>query len=313
MRALIQTLYHFLHDCFFNHLDTKFHITNALVALAVMTSAVVTLMQLFLRSGELYTLSCTINQVVVTIFTIEYILRLLVAPKMWRYAFSWQGLIDLAAILPFYLYLAGGFQSFGLLLSLRSLRFLKFLQVDEIHHDSLKQVNKQKHFGSLALRKDENLLFVVRRSSWIFLLEMLLSSFVLGMGMLSLSLIGNYLPGLILGLALIVLASLLCLRAWLNHHYDGIFITDQRLVIRDQDLFGSVQSEVPYEFIVDVIPDNRGLWNIIFQMGTIFIESGTPQDKIGFKYVRKPQSIVEIIQKARKSYLPLHLRAIQAV
>ena len=40
---------------------------------------------------------------ILAIFTAEYFLRLWIADRPWKYAFSLYGLIDLAAILPFYL------------------------------------------------------------------------------------------------------------------------------------------------------------------------------------------------------------------
>lgn len=43
-----------------------------------------------------------IEIITVIIFTIEYLIRLIVADKKVRYIFSFYGLIDLAAILPFY-------------------------------------------------------------------------------------------------------------------------------------------------------------------------------------------------------------------
>ena len=41
--------------------------------------------------------------VILGIFTAEYVLRLWIAERPWKYALSFYGLIDLAAILPFYL------------------------------------------------------------------------------------------------------------------------------------------------------------------------------------------------------------------
>ena len=313
MKGLIHSINQFLQDCFFNHVSLKFHITNAIITLAVIISASTTLLQFLLQNGELHDLSLKINQVIVTLFTAEYILRLLVAPKLWRYAFSWQGLIDLIAIAPFYLYTTGVFKSLNLLLLTRIFRFLKFLEVDEIHFDMVENLNQKKHYGSLTLREGEALLFIARRSSWIFLLEMVLGITILNIGILTLILLGTYWLGLIIASIFLLMASALCLRSWLNHHYDGIFITNQRLIIKEQDLFGSSESEVPYEFIIDVVPDNRGIWNILFRMGSIFIESGTPQDHVGFKFIRHPKVVVEQIQAARKNYLPLHLRAVQGV
>ncbi len=56
----------------------------------------------------------------VAIFTIEYLLRLLVADQKFRFIFSFYGLVDLAAIAPFYI--ASG-------IDLRSIRVLRLLRL----------------------------------------------------------------------------------------------------------------------------------------------------------------------------------------
>jgi len=56
----------------------------------------------------------------VGIFTAEYLLRLVVADKWWRFVFSFYGLIDLAAILPFYLTLG---------IDLRGVRAVRFFRL----------------------------------------------------------------------------------------------------------------------------------------------------------------------------------------
>ncbi len=56
----------------------------------------------------------------IVIFTIEYLLRLYIAKKKLKFVFSFFGIIDLIAILPFYL-------SFGF--DLRSVRALRFLRL----------------------------------------------------------------------------------------------------------------------------------------------------------------------------------------
>lgn len=62
---------------------------------------------------------------VVAVFTAEYLLRLLTAPKPWRYATSFYGIIDLASILPS---LAGIFLS-GSVLDTRALRTLRLFRL----------------------------------------------------------------------------------------------------------------------------------------------------------------------------------------
>lgn len=66
------------------------------------------------------------------LFTIEYILRLIVIKKPWRYVFSFLGIIDLLAIVPTFLsiFIAGS-QS---LLVLRALRLLRIFRIFKLTH-----------------------------------------------------------------------------------------------------------------------------------------------------------------------------------
>ena len=58
--------------------------------------------------------------VTVAVFTVEYVLRIAIAPNKLRYIFSFWGIVDLLAILPFYL-------SFGF--DLRAVRVLRLLRL----------------------------------------------------------------------------------------------------------------------------------------------------------------------------------------
>ena len=57
------------------------------------------------------------------VFTAEYLLRLWIAERPWKYALSFYGLIDLAAILPFYL--TWGTET----TALRAIRLLRLIRV----------------------------------------------------------------------------------------------------------------------------------------------------------------------------------------
>ncbi|QLG46016.1 ion transporter [Costertonia aggregata] len=87
----------------------------------------------------------------VLVFSIEYILRIYVADNRRRFIFSFFGLIDVLAILPFYL-------SIGI--DLRSLRALRFLRLFRIL--KLMRYNRAiKHFSkAIMLAKEEILLFL---------------------------------------------------------------------------------------------------------------------------------------------------------
>lgn len=69
-----------------------------------------------------------LNWVVIVIFTVEYGLRYWTSEKKLKYVFSFWGLIDLAAILPFWSSLFIGLPAGETLMSLRILRVAKLLR-----------------------------------------------------------------------------------------------------------------------------------------------------------------------------------------
>jgi voltage-gated potassium channel len=109
----------------------------------------------FLRYFQVFTVS---------IFTIEYILRIVVAKRKLSYIFSFYGLIDIVAILPFYL-------SFGL--DLRSLRVLRMFRVFRL----IKLVRYSK-----ALKRYERALKIASEELTIFLFGVLMLFFLAGAG-----------------------------------------------------------------------------------------------------------------------------------
>jgi len=88
----------------------------------------------------------------VIVFTIEYLLRIYVSDEKHKFIFSFFGIIDFLAILPFYLSLG---------VDLRSLRALRFLRLFRIL--KLIRYNKAiKHFSkAISLAKEEILLFLI--------------------------------------------------------------------------------------------------------------------------------------------------------
>lgn len=87
----------------------------------------------------------------IIIFTLEYLLRLFAVENKLKFVFSFFGIIDLLAILPFYL-------AFGV--DLRSLRALRFLRLFSIL--KMARYNKAiKHFTrAIMYAKEEILLFL---------------------------------------------------------------------------------------------------------------------------------------------------------
>ena len=92
----------------------------------------------------------TVELIIVIIFTIEYILRVIVSDKPVKFFLSLYGLIDLFAILPFYL-------SFGI--DLRGIRAIRLLRLFRAF--KLLRYNKALQRFNIALRlsKEEFVLF----------------------------------------------------------------------------------------------------------------------------------------------------------
>lgn len=98
--------------------------------------------------------------VTVVIFTIEYLLRLFVSDKKFRFILSFYGLIDLFAILPFYLALGIDLRSIRIFRMFRLFRIFKMLRFTR----AITQLSKA--FKSI---KEELILFMILSSFLLYL------------------------------------------------------------------------------------------------------------------------------------------------
>ncbi|TJY37151.1 ion transporter [Pontimicrobium aquaticum] len=121
---------------------------QALILLSLITFSVETLPNL---QPQTQAVLRVIEIFCVVVFTIEYVLRIYVADSKPRFIFSFFGLIDLIAILPFYL-------SFGVdLRSLRALRFLRLFRILKL----VRYNRAMNHFvRAIKSAKEEILLFI---------------------------------------------------------------------------------------------------------------------------------------------------------
>jgi len=96
-----------------------------LIIVSLVTFSIDTLPDLSSSTKKLLRL---IEVITVVIFSLEYILRLVVAEKIFKFVFSFFGLIDLAAILPFYITTGLDLRAVRVFRLLRLLRILKLLK-----------------------------------------------------------------------------------------------------------------------------------------------------------------------------------------
>lgn len=92
----------------------------------------------------------TLESIIVFIFTLEYLLRIFVAEKKPDYIFSFYGLADLAAIIPFYISLG---------LDLRSLRVFRLLTLFRIFKLARYNQAIQRFYRAFFIVKEEMALF----------------------------------------------------------------------------------------------------------------------------------------------------------
>ena len=88
--------------------------------------------------------------VIVAAFTIEYVLRIVTAPKPLAYIFSFWGIVDLVAVLPFYLALG---------LDLRALRALRLLRLIRLLKIARYSVAASRMSAAFRLVREELILF----------------------------------------------------------------------------------------------------------------------------------------------------------
>jgi len=108
-----------------------------LIVISLITFSIDTLPDLSLEVKNILKI---IEVVTVGIFTFEYVLRLIIAERKFKFIFSFYGLVDLLAILPFYI--ASGFdlraiRVFRLLRLVRILKLFKYNQAINRFHRAL--------------------------------------------------------------------------------------------------------------------------------------------------------------------------------
>lgn len=99
---------------------------QVLIIASVVTFSIETLPNL---DQDILKILAALELTFISIFTFEYILRYLVAERKTKFVFSFWGIIDLLAILPFYLVSLGFTYNFIMLRAFRLLRLVRILKL----------------------------------------------------------------------------------------------------------------------------------------------------------------------------------------
>ena len=111
---------------------------QGLIVLSLITFSLETLPNL---SASAKNILSTIELITVSIFTLEYILRLFVSDKKLHFIFSFYGMIDLLAILPFFISPAFDLRTlraFRLLRLFRALKLVRYNKAINRFHEAIK-------------------------------------------------------------------------------------------------------------------------------------------------------------------------------
>ncbi len=123
------------------------YIIQALIFLSLILLAVETLPDLTAKQKDVLDF---IELVIVLVFSLEYLLRLYAASKKFKFIFSFLGIVDLLAILPFYLV---GFD-------LKAIRFVRLFRIVRLLKLTRYSTALERIYRALVLAKEELLLFL---------------------------------------------------------------------------------------------------------------------------------------------------------
>lgn len=242
------------------------------------------------------------DKVIVTIFTIEYFLRIWSAERRFAYITSWWGIIDLLATLPFYLAKMGLLAKPEIFLLLRILRILKLGRIYDLERKAISGCAANMH-GEFRVLGNECIERVVQKHSLIFLGKLLMPLFLTTLGLI----IILFSEGNILAIPIAVLffffAAVFFFKAWLDFNYDVIYITNRRVILQNRELFGSITNDITYESITNVKPSNIGIWHFVFGFGSICIETASMDGTLNFHDAPAPHDVVRHITSNRQKVL----------
>ena len=242
------------------------------------------------------------ERITVTIFTIEYLLRIYSAPNAWLYIASWWGIIDLVAILPFFLAGVIPVEHVEIFTLLRVLRILKLAKINVIDHASAIRECKEKGHGHFTPLADEEVERIIQKHPVIFIVGLIMPLTLTSIGLMSMMLFGANPLGIAVTILFFVFAGVFFAKAWLDFMYDVIYITDQRVVIQNRRLFGIVSNDISYTSITNVSPDNRGLIQWMIGFGRVMVQTASGDTPI-FEGAPKPQKVVSKIINNRQKVI----------
>ncbi len=237
----------------------------------------------------------TFEAIIVGIFTMEYLFRIYAAPHRLRYIFSFYGLIDLIAILPFYTSL---FHTEWV----RILRFLRFLKLGEMRAAAgAEEEEVMQH--DIGLASSEHVEYVVTKHPLFLIIGCVPSAIAISVSLAILILSEGNPIGIGISVALLFFALVFIWKTWLDFSYDVIYLTTNRFIFNNQHLLGRSTNQMSYNAITNVKPSYPSIFSFIFRYGTITIDTAAEHPgQVSMAMVRHHEKAAHMImQKAAEA------------
>ncbi len=283
----------------FNPKTTFGKVFNALIISLIFISLSIIPLHLIYKTGKELDILIFIEKITLTIFTLEYALRIFFAKKPFKYIFSTWGIIDFLAIAPYILFQMGLITIWpAFFLLLRTLRLLKFGRLPTIEAEG---IENYEHFSIL---KNEKLQRIVQKHPIVFLIHILFPLLITSAGLFILSFFNfEFLSVIIIGIVFFLPAILLYIKSWLDYKFDVIFITNKRLIIQRRELFGSTSNNITYDSISDINQDNKGLIKTLLRVGSMTLETSASVAKVKFQYIPQFKEVLQLINQNQQNFL----------
>lgn len=263
-------------------------ITAAIVFLIVV-SVIALPFELLPAFAEYHDSLFILEAVIVGIFTVEYFARIYAAPSRIQYLVSWQGIIDLASILPFYL----GFIDTRIFRLLRLARLARVFKLARLHAAA-------SHARELDLFADESIERVAQKHPVIFFLNLVPALIWLAVGIGIAALFPNSI-GLQICAGFAFISLLLFIRAWLHYSHDVIYLTNYRVIITERVAFARHLHELYYNDIVDIRTFHPNLFAYLFGYGSIVIETSAGNRAFNIERVTEHEKISHHLDEKKRA------------
>lgn len=230
-----------------------------------------------------------LEAVIVSLFTVEYLLRIYAAPHRIAYIFSFFGIIDLLSIMPFY---AGIFGTEYI----RIVRFIRLLKIAEIEA-SAQQDDVSTMQKDIGLMDGEEVQRVITKSPIVLILGMIPSFVSLTFGLGIILTFQGYVA-ISIGVSLFLFSLTFLWKTWLDYSYDVIYLTNYRLIFQNQHLLGRSINQVNYISITNVKPYYPNPLSYVLRYGSLVIDTAAENPgQIGLHTVRKHEQAAHMIME----------------